>query len=55
MRVHRSYLLQGARLARVEPVSKDARVAVLTTGARIPVSDSGLRRLQAFIARAGGG
>lgn len=55
VRLHRSYLIQGERLVRVEPVSKDARVAVLTTGARIPVSDSGLRRLQAFIARAGGG
>lgn len=52
VRVHRSYVIQGARLARIEPVSKEARVAVLTTGARIPISESGLRRLQAWLAGA---
>lgn len=53
VRVHRSYVLQGDRLARVEPTRKDARVAVLTTGARIPVSEAGYARLQAWLERPG--
>ncbi len=53
VRVHRSYLVHGERLARIEPVSKDAKVAVLTTGARIPVSETGLARLHAWLDRAG--
>jgi two-component system LytT family response regulator len=54
VRVHRSYLLQGERLARIEPAGRDSRVAVLTTGARVPVSESGLARLQRWLAREGG-
>jgi two-component system, LytTR family, response regulator len=53
VRVHRSYLLQGARLLRIEPTSRDARAAVLTSGERIPVSESGYARLQEWLARAG--
>ncbi len=53
VRVHRSYLIQGERLVRIEPVSKDSKVAVLTTGARIPVSETGLARLDAWLAGAG--
>ena len=53
VRVHRSVLIQGDRLARIEPVSKDSKVAVLTTGARLPVSVTGLARLQAWLERAG--
>jgi two-component system, LytTR family, response regulator len=53
VRVHRSYLVQGARLLRIEPSSRDARVAVLTTGARVPVSESGFGRFQEWLARGG--
>ncbi len=53
VRLHRSYIVQGNRLAHVEPISKDSRVAVLTTGARIPISDAGLTRLQAWLRRTG--
>ena len=53
VRVHRSYIIQGERLLRIEPLTKDARVAVLTTGARIPVSERGLARLRAWLERAG--
>ncbi len=53
VRVHRSYVVQADRLARIEPVSKDSKVAVLTTGARIPISQTGLARLQAWMGRAG--
>lgn len=53
VRVHRSYLIQGDRLAQVVPISKDSKVAMLTTGARIPISESGLTRLQAWLRRTG--
>ncbi len=53
VRVHRSYVVQADRLARIEPVSKDSKVAVLTTGARIPISETGLARLHAWLDRAG--
>jgi len=53
VRLHRSYLIQGDRLARIEPTRKDSRVAVLTTGARVPVSETGLARLNAWLGRAG--
>jgi two-component system LytT family response regulator len=49
VRVHRSFILQGERLLRIEPTSKDAKVAVLTTGARIPVSETGLARLRRWL------
>ena len=53
VRLHRSYIIQGERLVRIEPTSKDSRVAVLTTAARIPISETGLARLHAWLARAG--
>jgi hypothetical protein len=45
--------MQASRLARIEPISKDSKVAVLTTGARIPISVTGLARLQSWLGRAG--
>lgn len=45
IRIHRSYLVHLARLDRVELEAKDRRVAVLTTGARLPVSRAGHQRL----------
>ena len=53
VRLHRSYLVQKDRLVRIEPISKDSRIAVLTTGARIPISETGLARLHAWLGRAG--
>ena len=51
VRLHRSYIIQGAQLLRIEPTSKDSKVAVLTTGTRIPVSETGLARLHLWLAR----
>jgi two-component system, LytTR family, response regulator len=53
LRVHRSCIIQGARLQRIEPAGKDSRVAVLSTGARVPVSESGLARVQEWMGRQG--
>jgi two-component system LytT family response regulator len=53
LRVHRSYLVQGDRVLRIEPLTRDTRMAVLSTGARIPVSDRGLARVRRWLAGAG--
>lgn len=51
MRIHRSYIVNLERVARLEPYSKDSHVAVLTSGAQLPVSKSGYARLKAFLDR----
>jgi two-component system, LytTR family, response regulator len=51
LRVHRSYIVNLERVARVEPYRRDSHVAVLTTGAQLPVSKSGYARLRAFLDR----
>ena len=41
VRIHRSYLLNVDRLARVEQTPRETRVAVLKDGKSLPVSRSG--------------
>ena len=45
VRIHRSYLLNIERIARVELYAKDSRVAILRDGTRLPVSRAGNARL----------
>ena len=45
VRIHRSYLLNIERIARVELYAKDSRVAILRDGKRLPVSRAGYGRL----------
>ena len=45
VRIHRSYLLNLERIARVELYAKDSRVAILRDGKRLPVSRAGYARL----------
>src|SRR5687768_8307181 len=45
VRIHRSYLLNIERIARVELYAKDSRVAILRDGRRLPVSRAGYTRL----------
>jgi len=49
VRIHRSYLLNIERLARVELYAKDSRVAILGDGTKLPVSRSGYQRLQQLL------
>lgn len=49
VRIHRSYLLNIDRLAKVELYAKDSREAILTDGTRLPVSRSGYQRLQQLL------
>ena len=46
IRIHRSYLVNLERVAKVEPYTKDTRIAVLSDGSKIPVSRSGYLRLK---------
>jgi len=45
VRIHRSYLLNIERIARVELYAKDSRAAMLRDGTRLPVSRAGYARL----------
>jgi two-component system LytT family response regulator len=47
VRIHRSFLLNLDRLARVETDERENRVAILSDGRRLPVSRSGYARLSA--------
>jgi two-component system LytT family response regulator len=51
MRVHRSYIVNLERIAKVEPYGKDSHVAVLHNGTQLPVSRAGYTRLRAFLDR----
>jgi len=46
VRVHRSFLVNLERISKVEPYTKDTRLAVLADGSKIPVSRSGFLRLK---------
>lgn len=49
VRVHRSYLLNVSRVARIEPWGQGSKMAVLTDGRTVPVSRSGEARLRATL------
>ena len=51
LRIHRSYIVNLERVARVEPYGKDSHLAVLSTGTQLPVSKTGYARLRAFLDR----
>ena len=46
VRIHRSYLLNIQELTRIEPLEKDNHVALLKSGARVPLSQSGYGKLR---------
>ena len=49
VRIHRSFIISLNRLARVELDERENRVAVLTSGHRLPVSRAGYTRLTALL------
>jgi two-component system LytT family response regulator len=49
VRIHRSYLLNLDRLARLESEGGESRAAVLADGTRLPVSRSGYARLKVLL------
>jgi two-component system, LytTR family, response regulator len=49
VRIHRSYVLNLDRLARLELYAKDSRVAILKDGRQLPVSRAGYARLRELL------
>ena len=49
VRIHRSFVLNLDRLARVELDDRDNRIAILTDGRRLPVSRAGYTRLSGLL------
>jgi two-component system LytT family response regulator len=49
VRVHRSYILQISHITRIEPLEKDSHIAVLKSGATVPLSKSGYLRLKSVL------
>ena len=49
IRIHRSYVINFERVARIEPYSKDSRIVVLTGGQQLPVSRAGYEKLKALL------
>ena len=46
VRIHRSYLVNLECVAKIEPYTKDSRLAILTNGTQVPVSRAGYLRLK---------
>lgn len=51
MRIHRSFIIQMDRLARLEQSETDSWVAVLADGTRLPVSKNGYARLKELLGK----
>lgn len=49
VRIHRSYVVNLERVAKIEPYGKDSKVAILTNGVRLPVSRAGYGRLKELL------
>ncbi|HEY7303549.1 MAG TPA: response regulator [Bryobacteraceae bacterium] len=52
VRVHRSFLVNLERVTKIEPYTRDTRLAILTSGAQIPVSRTGFVRLKELMDKA---
>jgi two-component system, LytTR family, response regulator len=46
VRVHRSYIIAIQQITRIDPYEKDAHLAILKSGAKIPVSKTGYIKLK---------
>jgi two-component system LytT family response regulator len=49
VRIHRSSIVNLERLAKIEPYTKDSRLAILNDGTQLPMSRSGYARLTALL------
>lgn len=49
VRIHRSYIVNLDRVAKMEPYGKDSKIAVLSDGKQLPVSRAGYQRLTALL------
>jgi two-component system LytT family response regulator len=46
VRVHRSYIVKVQEITRIDPYEKDSHIAILRSGAKVPVSKAGYARLK---------
>ena len=51
VRVHRSFIVNLERIAKIEPYTKDTRLAMLADGSQVPVSRAGYARLKELLER----
>jgi two-component system LytT family response regulator len=49
VRVHRSYIISLQQLTKIEPGEKDTYLALLKTGAKIPLSKTGYLKLKSVL------
>lgn len=49
IRIHRSYIVNAQLITRIDPYEKDNHLALLTTGARLPVSKTGYNKLKGVL------
>jgi two-component system LytT family response regulator len=49
VRTHRSYMVHIQRITRIEPYEKESFLALLTSGAQVPVSKSGYSKLKTVL------
>jgi len=49
VRIHRSYVLNVDRIAKIELYAKDSRIAILADGTRLPISRAGYLRLKELL------
>ncbi len=49
IRIHRSYIVNAQLITRIDPYEKDSHLALLTTGARLPVSKTGYTKLKEIL------
>jgi two-component system LytT family response regulator len=52
VRVHRSFIVNLERVTKIEPYTRDTRLAILAGGAQVPVSRAGLVRLKELMDKA---
>jgi two-component system LytT family response regulator len=45
-RCHRSYMVNVQQIARIDPYEKDGHIALLKSGAKVPVSKTGYVKLR---------
>jgi two-component system LytT family response regulator len=49
VRSHRSFIVNIQQITRIDPYEKDSHVAILRSGAKVPVSRTGYPRLKAVL------
>lgn len=49
VRIHRSYLVNVQEITRIDPYEKESHLAILKSGARLPVSKSGYAKLKTIL------